>query len=333
MPFPLLLVTQGVLLDKLPPISVQQLRLTSKDLWQQIQQFAGILQITAIQDINLLVKHTWPEVTHMKLTGIDVTSKEIRCLAQAQRTCLPALKHFSISRQSTAPDTITQLASGSWTSLVSLDLSSAFAGQALTPSLLQSCRSLAEGSWPQLTALDFSNNFMTAAAMDELTLGDWPMLRSLNISAHEKCFADSFVPALARAPWSSLQTLNLSNIVLADSTKHLQTGHWPNLTKLNLSGCFTPVEKTVIISCQHVAACNWPQLTSLDLSQSWFGSSAAMAGLAQSKWSALKKLKISDSIGCFVAQLASATWTALQELDSSGILLEAIGTQSTAICA
>ena len=259
-----------------------------------------------------------------------MTGKEIRCLAQAKRNCLPALKHFSLSHQSTAPDTITQLASGSWTLLVSLDLSGAFAWQAFTPSLLLSCRSLAEGSWPQLTALNISNNFMTAAAMDELTLGDWPMLRSLNISAREECFADSFVPALARAPWSSLQTLNLSNIALADSTQHLQTGNWPNLTKLDLSGCFKSVRKTVTISCQHIAACDWPQLAILDLSRNRL-SPAAMTGLAQGNWLALKKLNMSDSRGHFIAQMALATWTALQELDLSGLRLHGVnGTQPTA---
>ena len=217
MPLPLLPCAEHLLLDLLSPASIASLRLTSKQLQQQIQQSTVSLRLHR-KAIPLLLKRRWSSLTRLTFVSGTVTEKDMAKLAAAKQTALPALAHFGICnghlflkiatqelasgsgafltslslRNSDLPvDSAKHLQNGNWQHLVSLDLSHCLSRQVrgrLTEKKMQraadtlaaSCCYIAAGNWPHLVALDLSHNNIAAAEMAELAKGNWPALRKLS---------------------------------------------------------------------------------------------------------------------------------------------------------
>ena len=152
--------------------------------------------------------------------------------------------------------------------------------------------------------------------MLELVSGDWPRLRSLDLSHNQKQFAPHFVGALAMAQWTAVQYLNLeSNQFTEDDMYQLGQLKWAHLTWLNIAQCQDWVDCQ--IAMKHVAAGCWPQLAALDVSDNRL-SAEGVAELVKGQWPALRSLRLADSGKGTVAQLADSAWTLLQHIDLRG---------------
>ena len=327
MPLPLISGAENDLLGILPPSSLRALNATSRQLRQQIQEHTCRLQLPHSHSIPLLLRHRWPRLTQLVFHTTQPNIHDFAALTEGKQTSLPALTHLRIRNQMTDPDTVYMLAQKEWSSLVTLDLSSDDSQWGACDDVMtSSCSHLSASAWPHLTSLNISGNSLSASAMAQLASGRWPMLHVLDISNlyHQAgYFCNDPVPGLAAAAWTGLRQLSLRNVAMdVKAAQHLESAHWPNLTKLDLSGCrctgfeSDDDEWDVVESvtwCGHIANCKWPQLAALDLSDNTF-SADAVAALTRSSWPALKKLNLSQSGGNFVEQLAASPWTTLQEL-------------------
>lgn len=330
MPIPLIPGAEALLLGTLPPASLCALRATSKHWQRQMQTWTHSLQLKANQDIPLLLQQRWPQLTHLTLTKSPIGQFHIAMLAQARQASLPALTHLTITDHSMVTAAAMQgLAGPEWSALQHLDLSNAVMKDFRAyGSPAEACRCLAAGTWPQLTSLNLSANNITGAEVAELAKGTMPMLQVLNLSPVLQEWSSSLVQALAAASWTTLTDLNLSAARLdAQETFHLQSAHWPHLTKLNLSECLKrcyklPQEPDVsayqqlLVSYRHVSYGCWPKLVELDMSCNDI-TAATMALLVTGNWPALSRLKLQHSARHFLGQLAAAQWPALQALDVS----------------
>ena len=331
MPVPLIPGAEALLLGILPPASLCALRATGKRWRQQMQTWTHRLQLTASQDIPLLLQQGWPQLTHLTLNKSPVGQLHIAMLAQARQASLPALTHLTIiNHPMVTAAALQELAGHEWSVLQHLDLGHAVMKDlcAHYGSPAAACRCLAAGTWPQLTSLNLSGNNILGAEVAELAKGTWPMLQVLNLSPHQQ-WSSLLVQELAAASWTTLTDLNLSGAWLdAQETFHLQSAHWPHLTKLNLSECLkrwsytlplepgVSVQEQLLVSYRYVSAGCWPKLFELDMSCNDI-TAATMALLVKGNWPALSRLKLQRSARHFLGQLAAAQWPALQALDVS----------------
>ena len=323
MPLALLPGAERLLLDILSPASIANLRLTSKQLQQQIQQGTTSLRLHR-KAIPLLVKHRWPSLTQLTFVSGAVTKKDMAKLAAAKGTALPALTHFGIcngymslkiATQELASDSWASLTSlslrdsdlpvgsakhlqnGNWQHLVSLDLSHCLSRQIrgrLTETKMQraaetlaaSCCYIAAGNWPHLATLDLSRNSIAAAEMAELAKGNWPALRKLSLRSNKGLFMEQ----LASARWTTLQELDLGCLQFSSSDlQQLQNMRWPQLTALELHKmiCVQGVTTNSFQAAwQSIQLQQWP-LAKLRIAEPMFG-------VTLSSWSSLTWLDVSS---------------------------------------
>ena len=278
MPLALLPGAERLVLDILPPASIANLRLASKQLQQQIQQSTVSLRLYR-NAIPWLLKRRWPSLTRLTFAN-KVTRNDIAKLAAAKEIALPALTHFGICnscqhleiatqelagnawgsltslslRDTFLPvDSAKHLQNGNWQRLVSLDLSNCLSRQICgrvtykkmqqaADTLVASCCYIAAGNWPHLVALGLSHNDIAAAEMAELARGNWPALRKLSLRSNKGLFMEQ----LASARWTKLQELDLGRLQFSRSdVQQLQNMHWPQLTALDFHKMVCDEETTM----------------------------------------------------------------------------------------
>ena len=143
---------------------------------------------------------------------------------------------------------------------------------------------LQDGQWPHLRRLGLSKNRLDTAAIQQLVLGQRPLLEELNT---RRAILPS-VTDLGHGKWPLLKSIELRNMDLASE-------HVPELTSTSQAW---PLLSHVGLSKNHLnyqdlpqlAAC-WPQLTSLDLSGNNTGTDGVSI-LVQSYWSGLQHLAL-----------------------------------------
>ena len=91
---------------------------------------------------------------------------------------------------------------------------------------------LAIGNWPLLRLLNLSNSHLTAAAMAEVERGRWPALKQLVLHSCRLNFRA--IAHLTEAQWTKLELIDLhDNPMEAQDMANLTVGFWPSLTTLN----------------------------------------------------------------------------------------------------
>lgn len=213
MPLPILPSAEGLLLDLLSPVSLNNLSLTSKELRQQTRQHIDSLQLYTSQDISLLLKHKWPRLTHLSFVAADLGKDSISVLAEAKDLCLPALTHLGICQQVIAAEAMQELVSGRWSELVALTLTESLKQAQPNDAFCFMCKDFASAAWPKLSTLNLSGCVLTSF---------------------------NFLWVIT-AKYAPLQHLILRSIQLeVGSFAHLQACNLRHLTKLDLSHCFAP---------------------------------------------------------------------------------------------
>ena len=175
------------------------------------------------------------------------------------------------------------LVSGTWPSLVSLDLS----GLKLTAK--SSIAQLCKGQWSALRVLNLSRTQLDSAAIHCLTDVKLPKLETLDLSWN--WMDDSAALQLPRADWPELQHLSLRfNLLHTSAVAALSTSSWPMLKSLNLRSNFIDSKATT-----QLTKGKWPMLEHLDLR---INGSTDVFAIREGCWPRLKVLAVdSDALG------------------------------------
>ena len=183
--------------------------------------------------------------------------------------------------------------------------------------------------------MQLSNNCLDEAAIEQLVLGQWPLLEELSLSDIIDKVSLS-IKDLQNGNWPVLRSIELCNTNLAGHVAEFTGVFWPLLSHIGLSNnCLGHYDLKQL-------AANWPQLTSLDLSGNsigvdgvrvlvhshWSGlqrlalgrcalTDAALPTLVEGKWLQLISLDLQrNEFSCPMMDcLAKAPWPALQELN------------------
>lgn len=326
--FEIFMLQDNAQVDMLPLRSLKALSATSKDMRQLVQANLSKMRIRRGLGIHLLgdpsginTHARWPHLSTLNLSRADFGTADMELLVQG--ASLPSLQQLDLSYSALGPAAMQHLAHGQWPALACLNLAGTSKREYEAfnkEELVTSCQHLAAGVWTSLTALNFSQNFLDAKGMAELIRGDWPRLRSLDLSRN-LWSATHFVAVLAKAHWTAVQDLNLeSNQFTEDDFYQLGQLKWAHLTRLNIAHCLDQIDRQV--SMKHVAAGCWPQLAALDVSCNRL-SAEDVAELVQGHWPALQSLSLAHSGHGITAQLAGSAWTSLQHVDLRGCRLTA----------
>lgn len=275
------------LLPYLSKRAYMALMAADKGLRQRVLTLTSSVQLRLSSDLHLFLSHSWPRLAILRLHHCRLETDHIQLLVCAD---LPQLKTLTLSQNDLSP---------------------------------LATKHLATSTWPLLTDLDITHTGLSTHTFANLMKADWPALRQLNLSNNSwpRRFQD-FMPELAQVPWTSVQSLDLSGNPL--SIKDTQTlGHlqWPQLTRLSVSGCFTPSNfcmnsDQLTQAMRFLAAGSWPHLKALMISNNKF-TAASTAELVKGRWPELQNLDlghcrhdVADPL-----QLKNAPWRALQHLD------------------
>ena len=201
------------------------------------------------------------------------------------------------------------LASGTWPTLTSLDLSGLdFTTQSSIGS--RSCiGELCKGNWPALAVLNLSHAQLDRAAIYCLTEVKLPKLETLDLSW--TWMDDDTAVQLQRAQWPGLQHLSLRFNLLRAPAVAAFTSSWPMLKSLNLRSNFIDS-----IATEHLAKGQWPMLEHLDLRTNRTDVWKLGAGL----WPQLRTIALDvESLGSEGASWLRAIWPGLRiELGRDG---------------
>ena len=305
-----------MLLKALSVRSVQALRATNKELYGLVYDNTTSVQLRCGSDLKLLLNHSWPQLTTLKLSGVSMNARSVSTLIKADLTGLQTL---DLSHSKLQLPAVQQLANGNWQALSFLNLSGSLKWARLSP-CKKACQFLRSSKCPALTALNVGNNYLGAPAIAKLLQADWPTLQVLDISCN-CCDGKEFMDQIAQMPWTALHHVNLnSNALGVDDALHLGQARWPHLKRLDLQHCFRQlIEGNRVAAMRHLSAGAWPQLQILNISHNWL-SANSVAELIKGQWPSLLSLDISfsspsfESSPRFVEELAKAPWTALQNL-------------------
>lgn len=195
------------------------------------------------------------------------------------------------------------LVSGTWPSLVSLDLSgldlTAKSSFGVSGSIAQLCK----GQWPALRVLNLSRTQLDTAAMHCLTEVKLQKLETLDLSWN--WLDDSAALQLPRANWPDLQHLSLRfNLLHTPAVAALSTSSWPMLKSLNLRSNFIDSKATA-----QLTKGQWPLLEHLDLR---INRSTDVSQLKEGLWPQLKTLAVdSKALGSEGASWLLEKWPGL----------------------
>lgn len=207
-----------------------------------LAKLAGQTDIPLYQHLEVLANGTWPKLTSLDLSGLDLTTQS------------------SIG----SPSCMEQLCRGTWPALTALNLSHTQLDHA-------AIRYLTEVKLPKLETLNLSWTWLGDDAAVQLQRAQWPELRHLSVR-----FNLLHAPAVAAftSSWPKLRSLNLrSNFIDSTATAHLAQGQWPMLEHLDLRTNRTDVWQ--------LRAGLWPQLRTIGLDLSSLGSEGASWLLAK----------------------------------------------------
>ena len=260
--------------------------------------------------INLL--DTFQEVPQL----LQVTDSDSRKALQA--TCRQ-LRHlfcttasvvsFGTDRQISEADA-RLLASVRWTRLESMNFRQANMSA-------EAIEVLSQGDWPLLKTLVPSCNSVGACGMEHFSHGRWPALATLELS--RVGMRTTMMQHLLHATLACLSSLDLSDNITANYVcwAELVKGDWPNLTHLELSdNCIN------IGFAGQIKTAKRPLLGSLNLHTALSQHSAtaqrgALQGMAQCNWHHMQSLRLAS---CSLSpesmqKICQAQWPDLRELD------------------
>lgn len=257
-----------------------------KGLRQRFLTLTSSVGLRLPSDVRLFLSHSWPHLTKLQLRSCNLQTDHIQLLVSAD---LPLVQALNLSGNS-----LSTLAT----------------------------KHLATNTWPLLTKLTLRRTRLSGNTLAHLITADWPALRKLDLSLNARLTTcQSFMPQLARAPWTSVQSLDLSGNLLSISDAQI-LGHlqWPQLTRLCINVCFGHLHQEQLTEAVRLlAAGDWPHLKTLVVSYNSF-TAASTAELAKGRWPELQDLGLrhcerASTNPEFVPQLTNAPWTALQHLD------------------
>ena len=214
---------------------------------------------------------------------------------------------------------------GQWSCLTKLDLQGSFArGSAApleaSPKAQACCRALVSGVLSQWTELNIASNQLHYEAMEELSLGSWPLLSSLNVGGNGGClwFCLHALSWELKA-WESLQTLGVSH----NSVWHPESLlHWPpSLTRLQMNNMTMRDNETEPLRLDYIIKLlALDHLAWLDLSNNMLDV-GYIAVMHQGYWPHLTRLYLGGNCNTAICDLRPISWPQLTFLDLLGSVL------------
>ena len=248
-----------------------------------------------------LTKGNWSSLVHLSIRKHQLSAEDFLHLSQSN---CRALEHLIIKDPCLDVEGMAMLAKGNWPLLRKLDIYSSFnldpvaivhlstakwpleqLGLSDMPVNTAMAAELAKLRFATLTGMSLRNTGLTAAAVFELTRGEWPNLWFLDFDVNDmdslalQHLCTMHLTALTRlqlahtsitqagaywlvqASWPSLKYLDLSHNQLdAKAMQHIATGIWPNLQEVRLSA--NPFHRRGL---RYLVWGDWPLLESLYL--------------------------------------------------------------------
>ncbi|KAL0048329.1 hypothetical protein WJX82_001045 [Trebouxia sp. C0006] len=271
------------LLNSMPPPLLKTLLATNSTIRQVVHQRVQSITIFNPEDVLLLARADWPNMTSLDLE-YELLGDEIAWLLQ------------DCSRLTSLSFAMSRMVLTNWPNLTKLVLCHNFLDTAAIGHLVQ-------GKWPMLEWLDLSSNELDDLSIEALAQGLWPKLKSLNIShmGVSVWAKDYDAASLGSVPGHLVQGWQLEEIVLLD-------------TMSSSSGYLS------INAIQSLVKSGMTSLKCLDLT-GYVLEGGSAARLAESKWPQLVRLRL--NIGNLdpntVGFLVKADWPLLRHLAVSGI--------------
>ena len=298
----------------------------------------------ADQHIQLLVAGSLPCLQHLDLSHpcCDKRKLATRAVSTTAASHLakgkwPLLCSLNIRDRELTAAATAQLKHGKWPFLGALVLDGCLLDA-------EGLEHLVTADWHKLKLLSVSHCRVTPKFAAQLSSCNWPLLCSF-ICGHNMCPAT--ICNFSHGQWTSILHLDLSfasfNVkaaqifsmaqmphltclelwdcnLTADSVAYMVQANWPQLRQLDLT-----YNEMTDEAFRHVSHGSWPELRVLILGAT--GIDAVGVGhLKHGNWPALELLNVTMSDPIFpnmaVAELVSASWPNLQELDISGIELD-----------
>jgi len=113
------MIRNASLMKTLPVRTVHALRATNKELHDLVRDYTSSVQLRCGSDITLLLNHSWPQLTTLKLSDAQMCEHSVTLLVQGDLTGLHTL---DLSYNALQPPAVQQLAMGNWQLLSSLNL-------------------------------------------------------------------------------------------------------------------------------------------------------------------------------------------------------------------
>ena len=167
-----------------------------------------------------------------------------------------------------------------------------------------------------MTVVDLSDNLLFTEAIKELVKLSWPRLEKLNLSEQscESAFNSATAAYLVQGEWPLLRSLDVSfsNVCLGQ----LLTGKWPALEDLTLLGMCNEVPPGILKKKSRLA---FPVLKHLRLSEGAMDD-LGIAELTLAKWPCLESVCFQSlSVKILVDIFAACEWPALSCLELKDI--------------
>ena len=303
------------LLDALPRAAVKNLSSTCRSLRPCFCARVKIITLANPTDVSKLCRTAWPQLMMVVCTS---QHSELKRKLSADWECVVEI---SISATS-AHKTVVLVRSNEKLRVPLIDLSS----QQYT-----ALSDFADKHRHSTRSITLRGPPVGSKVMQSLTLGEWPVLKSLkivgstqlgdlsglsglcsltSITVVDSCLDAPVLLKLATG-WSLLKSISLINNQLdANAISAITQANWLHLQELVLNS-----NKLGIAGIQHLVCCSWPVLKYLTLEHTCIDGPAVHC-LAQGQWPALRWLSLDgNNIGVTsISYLLQGNWPLLRKL-------------------